>query len=149
MQSGVPAKPAGAMLAATLSARQPEDPAARLLLFTVRQMGMHGLDDACAAHAMVTAFGRNFRRPLVLTRALMTEMARVATRPIPIAPWCCPRMTGTEAMLLAILGHAGTRPEKARLLLADMLGVRDAGEILSLVEAVAAAFADNGLPLDA
>jgi hypothetical protein len=132
----------------TLPALQPEDPGARLLLFGIRQMGMHGLTDACAAHAFVVGFGKGFRRPLVLLRALMRDMATLSERVIPIAPWCCPRMTGTEATLLAVLGRVRTNPESAQLLLADLLGVRDASGVLFTAAALANAFADLGLPLD-
>ncbi|MEI9851728.1 MAG: DUF6628 family protein [Sphingomonas sp.] len=140
--------PPSATLAATLPTLQPEDPGARLLLFAVRQMGMHGIHDACAAHAFVTAFGRGFRRPLVLLRALMTEMAAASDRHIPIAPWCCPRMTRAEETLLAVLARAGSNPQGARLLLADLFGVRDSGTVVFTARALARAFADLGLPLD-
>ena len=116
-------------LSTALPALQPEDAGARLLLFGVRQMGMHGLHDACAAHAFVTAFGKDFQRPLVLLRALMQEMSAISTGPIQIAPWCCPRMTGAEAALLEVIGRVATQPQTAAMLLADMLGVRDASEI--------------------
>jgi hypothetical protein len=137
-----------ATLAEALPVLQPEDAGARLLLFGVRQMGRFGVDDACAAHAFVTAFGKDFRRPLVLLRALMTEMAHASSAPIPIAPWCCARMTGTEATLLAVLGHVRTNPGTAGLLLADMLGVRDASAVLATAAAVSQAFADLGLTLE-
>jgi len=137
-----------ATLAAALPALQPEDPARRLLLFGVRQMGMHGLHDACAAHAFVTAFGRGFQRPLVLLRALMQEMSALAAGPIQIAPWCCPRVTGAEAALLDALGRIRTNPQASAMLLADMLGVRDATGVLVTAHALANAFADMALPLD-
>jgi hypothetical protein len=127
---------------------QPEDPGARLLLFGVRQMGAHGLHDACTAHAFVTAFGKGFQRPLVLLRALMQEMSAIASGPVQIAPWCCPRMTGAEAMLLDVLGRVRTNPYGASVLLADMLGVRDASGVLVTAHALANSFADLALPLD-
>jgi hypothetical protein len=135
-------------VAATLPEIQPQGAGARLLLFGVRQMGMHGLNDACAAHAFVVAFGKGFRRPLIMLRALMREMATVSERAIPIAPWCCPRMTRTEATLLAVLAAVHSRPDAAGLLLADMLGVRDAPGALMTASALATAFADMGLPFD-
>ncbi|WP_188054910.1 DUF6628 family protein [Sphingosinithalassobacter sp. CS137] len=134
-------------LAAALPALQPDDPGARLLLFGVRQMGAHGLYDACAAQAFLMAFGREFRRPLMLLRALMSDMSSAAEGPIQIAPWCCPRMTGAEATLLAVLGRAAGHPETAHMLLADLLGKRDAGGVLATAHALAGAFADLGLPL--
>lgn len=136
-----------ASLAETLPALQPEDAGARLLLFGVRQMGMHGLADACAANAFVTAFGKGFQRPLVLLRALMADMAASATGPIQIAPWCCPRMTGSEAALLAVLGRVRDNPQVAGLLLKDLLGVRDSSGTLSTAHALSNAFSDLGLPL--
>ena len=139
--------PAPASLSETLPVLQPEDAGARLLLFGVRQMGMHGLADACAANAFVTAFGKGFQRPLVLLRALMADMASSATGPIQIAPWCCPRMTGSEAALLAVLGRVRDNPQAAELLLKDLLGVRDSSGILATAHALSNAFADMGLPL--
>ncbi len=137
-----------ATLSTALPALQPEDPGARLLLFGVRQMGAHGLHDACAGHSFVTAFGKGFQRPLVLLRALMQEMSALAAGPIQIAPWCCPRMTGAEAALLDVLGRVRTQPEAAAVLLADMLGVRDATGVLVTAHALANSFADMGLALD-
>lgn len=136
-----------ASLAETLPALQPEDAGARLLLFGVRQMGMHGLADASAANAFVTAFGKGFQRPLILLRALMADMAASATGPIAIAPWCCPRMTGSEAALLAVLGRVRDNPQAADLLLKDLLGVRESGSILATAHALSNAFADLGLAL--
>ena len=135
-------------LTTALPALQPRDPGARLLLFGVRQMGMHGINDACAANAFVTAFGKGFRRPLVLLRALMREMAQASAGPIQIAPWCCPRMTKAEATLLAVLAGAPANPRAAGLLLNDLLGARDASGVLATARALANAFADLGLPLD-
>jgi len=138
---------ASTALASALPALQPDDAGARLLLFGVRQMGMHGLHDACAAHAFVTAFGKDFQRPLVLLRALMQEMSAVSAGTIQIAPWCCPRMTGAEAALLDVIGRVRTQPHAAALLLADMLGVRDATGVLVTAHALANAFADLALPI--
>lgn len=135
-------------LAAALPALQPEDAGARLLLFGIRQMGAHGLHDACAAHAFVTAFGRGFQRPLVLLRALMVEMSAASAGPIQIAPWCCPRMTRAEATLLEVIGRARTNQIAAAVLLADLLGVRDATGVAVTAEALSLAFADLALPLD-
>ncbi|TGX56010.1 hypothetical protein E5A73_02540 [Sphingomonas gei] len=135
-------------LAAALPVLQPEDAGARLLLFGVRQMGAHGLHDACTAHAFVTAFGKGFQRPLVLLRALMAEMSAASIGPIQIAPWCCPRMTGPEATLLEVVAGIRKHPVRAQMLLADLLGIRDAAGIGFTVHALANAFADLALPLD-
>jgi hypothetical protein len=138
---------ASSTLTAALPAVQSDDPGARLMLFGIRQMGAHGLNDACAAHAFVTAFGRGFQRPLVLLRALMAEMSAASARPVQIAPWCCPRMTAAEAALLSALGRVRTNPQAASLLLGDLLGLRDPGGIVATTHALSNAFADMGLPL--
>lgn len=134
-------------LSAALPALQPEDAGARLLLFGIRQMGVHGLHDACAAHAFVTAFGKDFQRPLVLLRALMQEISAMSAGQIQIAPWCCARMTGAEAALLEVIGRVRTNPQSAALLLADMLSVRDATGVLVTAHALSNAFADLALPI--
>lgn len=132
---------------ANLHRLQPEDPARRLLLFAFRQMGAHGLDDACAAHAFVTAFGKDFRRPLILLRTLMLDLSAASARPIQIAPWCCARMTPCEGAVLAVLERSSTSDAAANLLLADMLGIRNASGPLATATALATVFADLGMPL--
>src|SRR3546814_8985449 len=61
----------------------------RLFLYVMRRMATAGVNDAHAANAMLGAFGRSYRRPLVLMRAMMLEMARTSSRKILIAPCCC------------------------------------------------------------
>jgi len=134
-------------LASLLSRPQPDDGAQRLVLFAIRQMGANGLEDASAAHAVITAFGKDFRRPLVLLRALMLELSAASARPIQIAPWCCCRMTPSEGALLTVLGKSLSSDDAAHLLLADLMGVREAGGVLATATALAVAFADGGLPL--
>lgn len=134
-------------LTAALPQPQPDDSAQRLLLFGIRQIGANGLDDACAAHAFVTAFGKDFRRALLLLRTLMMELSATSVRPIQIAPWCCRRMTPAEAALLAVTAKATGNPRAAGLLLADLLGVRSAAGPLATATALAGAFADLGMPL--
>lgn len=135
-------------LAAALPALQPEDPGARLLLFGIRQMGAHGLHEACVAHAFVTAFGKGFQRPLVLLRALMAEMSAASAGPIRIAPWCCPRITGAESALLDAMARVRLNPASATMLFADLLGIRDASSVTATAQALAYAFADMALPLE-
>jgi hypothetical protein len=135
-------------LATALPESQPQEAGARLLLFGIRQMGAHGLNDAAAAHAFVTGFGKDFRRPLVLLRALMAEMSSVSAGPIQIAPWCCQRMTGAEATLLDVIALVRTDARRARYLLADLLGVRSANGVLATARALSNAFNDLALPLD-
>jgi len=139
--------PSPAAATAALPHTLPECGNARLALFAMRRMGAHGLADARAAHALFTAFGQGFRRPLVLTRALMADLASAAAGTIAIAPCCCARMTHAEAALLSVLARVETRPANARLLLADLLGVARVDGVLASFAAVAAAFADEGRPI--
>eukprot|EP01037_Dinobryon_pediforme_P021865 gene21865-22849_t len=136
-------------LAATLPNAMPHDPNARLLLFAFRRLGAHGLNDAHAAHVLLEAFGEGFRRPLLLLRTMMADLARTATCPIAIAPCCCTRMTGAEATMLTIVARAETAPGTARLLLGDLIGVRRPDGVLASVTALAQAFADAGRPVTA
>lgn len=125
----------------------PECVNARIALFAIRRMGAHGLADARAAHALFTAFGQDFRRPLVLMRNLMADLAGVAAGQIAIAPCCCSRMTAAEAALLTILGRVETTPETARYLVSDLLGTRYVDGVLASAAALTAAFADDGRPI--
>lgn len=120
---------------------------ARIALFAIRRIGAHGLTDARAAHVLLTTFGAGFRRPLTLIRALMADMAAASATPISIAPCCCPRMTPAEAALITVLSRVETAPETARLLMADLLGLRRVDRVLTSAAAVAAAFADEGRPI--
>ncbi|NYD90148.1 DUF6628 family protein [Sphingomonas melonis] len=125
----------------------PACPNARIVLFALRRMGAQGLHDARASHALFTAFGQDFRRPLVLMRALMADLAGTAAGTIAIAPCCCARMTAAEKTMLTVLARVETAPETARLLLGDLLGVRRVDSVLASVAAVATAFADDGRPI--
>lgn len=127
----------------------PPCPNARLALFAVRRMGANGLNDAHVAHAFLNGFGEAFRRPLVLMRALMADVAATSTCGIAIAPCCCRRMTPAEAAIVTVLARAETAPESARLLLADLLGLRRIDGVLASAMAVAIAFADAGRPISA
>ncbi|MDQ0836390.1 DUF6628 family protein [Sphingomonas faeni] len=120
---------------------------ARIALFAMRRMGAHGLADARASHTMFTAFGQGFRRPLVLIRALMADLAGTSAATIAIAPCCCARMTPAESAMLSVLARVETAPETARYLMADLLGVRRIDGVLASAAAVAAAFADEGRPI--
>ena len=145
-------QPAAAQPIATLSTHAlphplPECPNARVVLFAMRRMGANGLSDARTAHGFFTAFGEAFRRPLMLMRALMADMATNAAVPIAIAPCCCARMTAAERTMLTILARVETAPDTARLLLGDLLGVRRVDAVLASVAAVATAFADDGRPI--
>ncbi|WP_296617586.1 DUF6628 family protein [Sphingomonas sp.] len=125
----------------------PQTTAARLLLLAIRRMGAHGLNDAIAANTFMSTFGAGFRRPLLLARAFMAELAATSTTSIPIAPCCCARMTWAEQTMITTIGQAERRPETARLLLADLMAQRRADAIVATAAALSAAFADAGLPL--
>ena len=122
---------------------------ARIALFAMRRMGANGLGDARAAHTLFTAFGQGFRRPLILMRALMADLAANSSCPIAIAPCCCGRITSAESALLTILARAETAPDSARLLLSDLLGIRCVDGVLASATAVAQSFADAGRPIAA
>ncbi|MCA1197520.1 hypothetical protein K9B35_06050 [Sphingomonas sp. R647] len=144
-----PARPLTAeSLGNALPRVQPEDPAARLLLFGIRQLGAHGLNDAATAHAFITAFGKEFRRPLLLLRTLMAEMSAASSGPIQIAPWCCARMTASEGALIEVVANVERDSERARLLLGDLLGIRRVDGMLATAHALANAFADSGMPVE-
>lgn len=119
----------------------------RLMLFAIRRIAVGGLDDAHAAHAYITAFGRSFRRPLLLTRALMAEVSRVSGIRILVAPCCCPRATGHESLLIDVVSTATRDPRGAHDRLAAMLGVRHCLGAITSAQAVAQAFADLGHPI--
>jgi hypothetical protein len=125
----------------------PASPYRRLLLFAIRRMAAAGIADAHAAHAIFTGFGLGYRRPLVLLRALMAELSRVSTAKLTVAPCCCPRMTRDEAMLLDLIAEAPLQPEQVHDALGGLLHVRSCLGALSSAQAVAAAFADLGMPL--
>ena len=133
--------------AAALPHALPNCENARIALFAMRRMGAHGLHDARAAHALLTSFGQAFRRPLVLMRVLMAELAATSSGTIAIAPCCCGRMTAAENAMLTILARAETAPETALLLMADLLGVRRVDAVLASAVALAMAFADEGRPI--
>lgn len=119
----------------------------RLLLFAMRRVAAHGLDDAHAAHAMLCAFGMGFRRPLVLLRAMMAEASRISHRRILVAPCCCPRMTDAEATMLATVRLSRGNPQAAHRDMAALLGVHNCLGALSSAQALAQAFEDLGKPL--
>lgn len=127
----------------------PDNDGGRLLLSAVRRMGVAGIQDAHAAHAMIGTFGLSYRRPLVLTRALVAELSRVSTRSILIAPMCCARMTEGESALLGAIGMAGDAPQAAHDLLCRLCGVSACLGLLSSAQAVSQAFGDLGRPIHA
>lgn len=119
----------------------------RLLIYAIRRMAEGGLNDAFAANALLSLFGTRVRRPLLLLRALMAEMARTSRNQIAVAPCCCRRMTAAEAELLLIVTGSRDRPRFAHARLTHLLGVHHAFGALSSAQAVAQAFEDLGRPL--
>src|SRR4051812_45479158 len=91
----------------------PDVTGTRLFLQVVRRMGVGGLNDAHAANTLIGVFGLSFRRPLVLTRALMAELARASTASIMIAPSCCCRMTLAESILVRAVARSHDDPHGA------------------------------------
>jgi hypothetical protein len=126
----------------------PASPYRRLLLFAIRRMAAGGIGDAHAAHAIFTGFGLNYRRPLIMLRALMSEVSRVSGARLHVAPCCCPRMSEHEAALIAAVAQSGEAPEVAHRGLNRLLRVRDCLGVLGSAQAVAVAFHDLGMPLD-
>lgn len=120
----------------------------RLFLYVMRRMATAGVNDAHAANAMLGAFGRSYRRPLVLMRAMMLELARTSSRKILIAPCCCSRMTGDEALMMQAVGGALRNPRIAYDNVASLLGNDHALGALTCLQAVAQAHSDLGRPLD-
>lgn len=141
--------PAAADFSTMLPHPIPTDDRARLLLFAIRRMAAGGLADAHAAAAFLGAFGKSYRRPLVLLRALMAEMARAAANPIIVAPCCCPRMTDGESTLLTAIATSEADPRGARRRLGALLPSSQSLGALSSAQAVSRAFADLGRPLPA
>lgn len=120
----------------------------RLFLFVMRRMASDGVNDAHAANAMLGAFGKSYRRPLVLMRAMMLEIARASSRRILVAPCCCARMTGDEALVISAIGEALTNPLNAYRRLATLLDNDHALGALTCVQAVAQCYGDLGRPLE-
>jgi len=125
----------------------PDSPYERLLLYVIRRMAVGGLTDAFAAQAMIGGFGVDFRRPLVLLRAFMGEVARVAETRLVVAPCCCGRMTRHERILIEGIGRAVDDPVGAHRALAGATGLATCLGLLTSAQAVATSFADLGMPL--
>ncbi len=117
----------------------------RLFLFVLRRMASAGVNDA---NAMLGAFGRSYRRPLVLMRAMMLELARASSRKILVAPCCCARMTADEALMMEATGEALRDPDSAYEQVSALLGNDHALGALTCLQAVAQAHADLGRPLE-
>jgi hypothetical protein len=113
----------------------------------MRRMAIGGLDDAHAANVLMGQLGMNYRRPLIILRALMLEVSRTSGRSISIAPCCCHRMTADEAALLGTVETAVARPDVARTLMAQITATLDCLAPVSAAQALNHAFADLGRPV--
>jgi DNA-directed RNA polymerase subunit N (RpoN/RPB10) len=122
-------------------------PELQLLLYAIRRLGTHGLNDAHAAHAMLGMFGQSYRRPLILLRAFLAETARASKVKINIAAYCCRRMTGGESLLIDTVTMAISDPHAAHRSLTKCLGTTDCIGALTSAQALNQAFADLGRPL--
>ncbi len=125
----------------------PDDRIQRLVLFALRRMTAHGIRDAHAANLMFNTFGIHFRRPLVLLRGFIAELARCSERRITMAPCCALRMTGDEAALVGVLAVAASNPACAARHLRGLSARDEVSAPLSLAAAFNEALADAGLPL--
>lgn len=126
----------------------PEGGGNRLFLFALRRMASDGVNDAHAANALLGSFGKSYRRPLVLMRAMMLEMARASSRKIMVAPCCCTRMTGDEALLMQAVAEGLHTPQAAYDRLSVLLASDTALGALTCLQAVAQSFADLGRPME-
>lgn len=125
----------------------PVEPVARILLYAMRRMAIGGLDDAHAANVLLGQFGMNYRRPLIILRALMLEVSRTSERSISIAPCCCRRMTADEARLLSAVEASIARPDVARTLIAQITASMNCLAAVSAAQALAQSFDDLGRPV--
>lgn len=118
----------------------------RLLLRTMRLMTVGGINDANAAALLFGRFGRAYRRPLVLMRALVLELARTSNRRITLAPPCCGRITRDEAVMLRALARPESEFAACHQDVRRLLGRDDALGATTCFQAVASCFADLGAP---
>lgn len=125
----------------------PDSRSSRILLFTIRRMATFGLADAHAAHAVFAHFGLRYRRPLVLIRALMAEVARASQRTVTVAPCCCARMTRDEATFVGAITAATLDPQGATDLLGALMDTPDTLGVVTTAQAVSQSFFDLGKPL--
>lgn len=125
----------------------PASPELQLLLYGIRRMAVGGVGDAYAAHAFLTGCGLRYRRPLVLLRALVVEIARTGVAKLAIGPCCCPRMSASERAMLHAIALAATAPAAAHELLSQLLLAPNCSTALDSATALANCFVDLGRPL--
>lgn len=124
----------------------PEQHLQRVVLVCLRRMATHGIRDAHAAMLMVNTFGMQFRRPLVLLRTFVVELAQCSRQSITLAPCCALRMTRDEASLIAAIACAAEAPDEAARLLRRIGGTSDIAHPLGSAAALGVALADLGQP---
>ena len=122
----------------------PDDRIERLVLFAVRRMAAHGVRDVSAAWLMLDLCSTGFRRPLVLLRAFMLELAHAATGPIRFAPCCAPRMTEHEGLIMLTLFTAAGDLAAAEDALARLTGGGQVFEPLSAAAVFGRAVREDG-----
>ncbi len=76
-------------------------------LVLIRRLAGYGLHDARATMLALDAAGGEFRKLLVLTRALVVDLARTSKRRIKLAPCCATGMTRDEGLVMAMIDGAG------------------------------------------
>lgn len=120
----------------------------RLFLFAIRRMASGGVNDAHAANALLGSFGKSYRRPLILMRAMMLELSRVSNRKIMVGHCCCTRITSDEARLTRAMGVGLREPQKAFDDLSALLASPAVLGALTCAQAVAQSYMDLGCPID-
>lgn len=89
----------------------------RIILYAFRRMATHGIQDAHAVSALMTAYGMRYRKPLLLLRALLIDIARNSSKTIVVAPCCDPRMTEHENALLKAINEPPVAEQHLSVLL--------------------------------
>ena len=125
----------------------PDDPVQRLVLRCLRRMAAHGIRDAQAGLWLIEQFGPGFRRPLVLLRAFVVELAQASDRIISIAPCCAMAMTLDEARMMEALSAAGLHEQTAAAELRRLTARPDISAPLSIAAALNTCLAELGRPL--
>lgn len=124
----------------------PEQRTERALLVAVRRMAAHGVRDVSAAWLMIDLLSTGFRRPLVLLRAFMLELAHAASAPIRVAPCCAMRMTEHEGLIMTALFNAAGDLASAEDALTRLTGSPHVFEPLSAAAVFGRAIGENGPP---
>lgn len=109
----------------------------RTMLIAARRMAIHGVYDAQAAHLLFCCHGLQFRRSLVLLRALMLDVSAAARAPIQIAPCCIARMTRHEHALLTVIATAGHDTPRAMEALNQLTSGGDSAGLLATATVLA------------